>query len=142
MDNQEHTHDHRNHDDHQHHHDHNHHRHMAEPGTKSATDPVCGMQVTIKDGVRSQDYDGETFYFCSDGCQEKYQRRSLFLCLRECQRGGPTDPAGDTMDLSHAPGDHPRRTGPPAPNAAWHWSRRFPLMSHPKNSSISLGGSG
>ena len=88
MDNQEHTHDHRNHDDHQHHHDHNHHRHMAEPGTKSATDPVCGMQVTIKDGVRSQDYDGETFYFCSDGCQEKFKDDPYFYASGNAREAG------------------------------------------------------
>ncbi|WP_205563169.1 heavy metal translocating P-type ATPase [Cohaesibacter haloalkalitolerans] len=88
MDNQEHTHDHRNHDDHQHHHDHNHHRHMAEPGTKSATDPVCGMQVTIKDGVRSQDYDGETFYFCSDGCQEKFKADPYFYASGNSREAG------------------------------------------------------
>ena len=49
----------------------NHHHHHAtsdtKTGAKTATDPVCGMQVEIKEGARTRDYGGETFHFCSAG---------------------------------------------------------------------------
>ncbi|WP_246657639.1 heavy metal translocating P-type ATPase [Cohaesibacter sp. CAU 1516] len=43
-----------------------------------ATDPVCGMQVRVKVGARSEQYDGESYYFCSDGCQEKFKADPYF----------------------------------------------------------------
>jgi Cu+-exporting ATPase len=58
-----------------------HHHHEApeiDPGAKTASDPVCGMQVEIKAGTRSRDYGKETFYFCSDGCQEKFDADPYF----------------------------------------------------------------
>src|SRR5687768_7236937 len=59
------SHDHANHDHHRHHqHD--------EAGAMTATDPVCGMKVdphTI--GHRASDH-GQTYYFCSAKCREKF----------------------------------------------------------------------
>ncbi len=34
-------------------------------------DPVCGMNVSPEDS-RHSEYDGTTYYFCSDGCQQKF----------------------------------------------------------------------
>ena len=36
-----------------------------------ATDPVCGMDV-LETSERHTEYDGEQFYFCSDGCLHKF----------------------------------------------------------------------
>ncbi|MEI4197920.1 heavy metal translocating P-type ATPase [Roseovarius sp. E0-M6] len=58
-----------------------HHHHEApeiDPDAKTATDPVCGMQVEIKEGARSREYGEETFYFCSGGCQEKFDTDPYF----------------------------------------------------------------
>ncbi|OXT01880.1 copper-translocating P-type ATPase [Notoacmeibacter marinus] len=43
-----------------------------------ATDPVCGMSVTIKPDARSYDYDGTTYYFCSEGCRTKFRADPYF----------------------------------------------------------------
>lgn len=65
------------HDHHRHHEAHEAHVHGHTNGeTKMpgmATDPVCGMSVKIGDAARHEVYAGETFYFCSDGCQEKFR---------------------------------------------------------------------
>ncbi len=53
-----------------HHHDHD--ASEITPGADIATDPVCGMEVEIKEGTRSRDYGDETFHFCSADCQEKF----------------------------------------------------------------------
>ncbi len=40
--------------------------------TKSVTkDPVCGMTVDEATAIHTE-RDGKTYYFCSDGCREKF----------------------------------------------------------------------
>jgi len=34
-------------------------------------DPVCGMTVT-KESEWTAEYEGATFYFCSEGCRDKF----------------------------------------------------------------------
>lgn len=36
------------------------------------TDPVCGMKVDPSRAKASREYHGETYYFCSNGCAEKF----------------------------------------------------------------------
>ena len=48
------------------------------PDAETATDPVCGMQVKIRQGARCRDYGDEAFYFCSDGCQKKFDADPYF----------------------------------------------------------------
>ncbi|MBR28674.1 MAG: copper-translocating P-type ATPase [Rhodobacteraceae bacterium] len=53
--------------------DHSHHHHDAPaPGAKTATDPVCGMHVEMREDARSREYGGETYWFCSEGCETKF----------------------------------------------------------------------
>ncbi|WP_119309195.1 heavy metal translocating P-type ATPase [Cohaesibacter haloalkalitolerans] len=75
------------HDGHTHGHQHHHHG-PAEPGAEVATDPVCGMQVTVKEGVRSEQYQDQTFYFCSDGCQEKFKADPYFYASGNAREAG------------------------------------------------------
>ena len=68
-----------------------HHHHAAsdtKPGAKTATDPVCGMQVEIKEGARTRDYGGETFHFCSAGCQEKFDTDPYFYASGNARKAG------------------------------------------------------
>jgi xanthine dehydrogenase accessory factor len=37
-----------------------------------ATDPVCGMQVAVTGSAPMLEIAGERFYFCCDGCREKF----------------------------------------------------------------------
>src|SRR5512143_3766532 len=36
-------------------------------------DPVCGMEIDLADAVGSHEYKGETFYFCSRSCLERFK---------------------------------------------------------------------
>ncbi|MCB2093890.1 MAG: heavy metal translocating P-type ATPase [Rhodobacteraceae bacterium] len=68
-----------------------HHHHAAsdiKPGSRTATDPVCGMQVEIKEGARSRDYGGKTFHFCSAGCQEKFDTDPYFYASGNARKAG------------------------------------------------------
>jgi Cu+-exporting ATPase len=37
-----------------------------------ATDPVCGMRVDTDDVASTAEYEGETYYFCSEVCREAF----------------------------------------------------------------------
>jgi Cu+-exporting ATPase len=37
-----------------------------------ATDPVCGMKIGVGTATRSTSHDGQTYYFCSQKCLEKF----------------------------------------------------------------------
>jgi Cu+-exporting ATPase len=43
-----------------------------------AADPVCGMQVEIGNGARSREYGGDTFWFCSEACEDAFQADPYF----------------------------------------------------------------
>ncbi|QKY18572.1 MULTISPECIES: YHS domain-containing protein [Halobacteriales] len=37
-----------------------------------ATDPVCGMDVDETDAAATAEYDGQTYYFCAEGCKDTF----------------------------------------------------------------------
>ena len=57
-----------------HHHGHGHHAHPEHArGGHQAKDPVCGMSVDPATEKFSAEHAGETYYFCSSKCHEKFQ---------------------------------------------------------------------
>jgi YHS domain-containing protein len=38
-----------------------------------AVDPVCNMQFDEADAEFTTDYDGKTYYFCSEHCKEEFE---------------------------------------------------------------------
>lgn len=36
-------------------------------------DPVCGMEIEQEDAVASTEYEGSTYYFCSEDCREAFE---------------------------------------------------------------------
>lgn len=40
--------------------------------TATVTDPVCGMTIDRARAVGSSRYNGETYHFCSRGCETKF----------------------------------------------------------------------
>lgn len=40
--------------------------------TTIVTDPVCGMTIDPAEAVGSSLYQGETYHFCSRGCEVKF----------------------------------------------------------------------
>jgi YHS domain-containing protein len=45
---------------------------VEEPRTTS--DPVCGMTVDPDKTDYTSDHDGDTYYFCSEGCKESFDK--------------------------------------------------------------------
>lgn len=53
------------------------------------TDPVCGMTVDPETAAAAWEHEGETYYFCSVSCQERFRHDpGQFLSL---------DPSGRSM---------------------------------------------
>ena len=46
----------------------------ARDETEALQDPVCGMYVSSDEAIVGR-YNGERFYFCSEGCLEKFRER-------------------------------------------------------------------
>ena len=40
--------------------------------TATVTDPVCGMSIDPATAVGSSSYNGQTYHFCSRGCETKF----------------------------------------------------------------------
>ncbi|HQT79921.1 MAG TPA: heavy metal translocating P-type ATPase [Rhodopila sp.] len=56
-------------------------RHMDDPvrrGEDIAIDPVCGMKVSVTADTLSEDFGGQTFHFCSQKCQTKFEADPWF----------------------------------------------------------------
>ena len=73
-------------------HDHPHHNHGHDhgnddpAGADTAIDPVCGMTVQLTDKTRTESYDGQSFHFCSDGCQEKFRNDPYFYASGNAEK--------------------------------------------------------
>ena len=80
-----------------HHHMHDHgHDHDASPAPAAgqAIDPVCGMQVPVTAGARTRQYGDQTFYFCSDGCQSRFDADPWFYASGKAATAEKQAPAG------------------------------------------------
>ncbi|WP_318569053.1 XdhC family protein [Salinigranum marinum] len=44
----------------------------ADPDHETATDPVCGMDVTVGEAAATATHEGRTYHFCGQGCQEAF----------------------------------------------------------------------
>ncbi|CAN5795682.1 hypothetical protein BH20ACI3_BH20ACI3_06180 [soil metagenome] len=42
--------------------------------TAQYRDPVCGMQVEAAKSAGQSEHRGQTYYFCSRGCKEKFEQ--------------------------------------------------------------------
>lgn len=45
---------------------------LAVQAPVTAVDPICGMTVAVTDDTPSAERDGETYYFCCEGCQRAF----------------------------------------------------------------------
>jgi P-type Cu+ transporter len=49
------------------------HAHHHHPEPAEVLDPVCGMTIDRADAVGTADYNGQTYYFCSDSCLTQFR---------------------------------------------------------------------
>lgn len=53
-----------------------------------ALDPVCGKRVEPEPEKLSAEYKKRRYYFCSKGCQEKFEHQTEKFRLNELARAG------------------------------------------------------
>jgi P-type Cu+ transporter len=53
-------------------------------------DPVCGMQVNIDTAPAQTEYDGEIYYFCSQGCKQAFEENPEQYMFPEGEDGKTT----------------------------------------------------
>jgi uncharacterized protein len=57
-------------------------RRRADRSPRVGTDPVCGMQVQIAHAAAAVEENDERWYFCSEGCRDRFLRRRDQAALR------------------------------------------------------------
>lgn len=70
------------------------HKQTDESGAAKAIDMVCGMSVTISPDARSFEYNGNNYYFCSDGCKDKFRADPWFYLSGNAEKRGETAAPG------------------------------------------------
>lgn len=56
---------------------------------KTVTDPVCGMEVVPEIADFSAEIDGETYYFCAEGCRQSFVKNpQYFICPESAKKKG------------------------------------------------------
>ena len=40
------------------------------------TDPVCGMRIEPSQAAAESNYQGQTYYFCSEECKQQFEKES------------------------------------------------------------------
>lgn len=71
----------------EHHSNHGHKNHADIPtGAKTATDPVCGMQVALDAGKPSEHWQEQDFHFCSEKCHGKFNADPYFYASGNSKR--------------------------------------------------------
>jgi Cu+-exporting ATPase len=53
-----------------------------------ATDPVCGMQVDERTAAGSSVFAGSNYYFCLNGCQNKFEANPSTYVGAPCSHAG------------------------------------------------------
>lgn len=91
--------------------------------SKSAvfTDPVCGMQVTTESAVGHSEFDGETYYFCSGHCQQKFEADPKMFVNEapSCCGNKPTPQVHSCCGGHSSEGRGPAVSGRPASKAPY-----------------------
>ena len=75
------------------------------PKKSTVTDPVCGMEINAASAAGRSDHAGESYFFCSTSCQEKFDGNPAKYVGRSAKPVVPTTAhdGGGHSCCSHAP---------------------------------------
>ena len=54
-------------------------------------DPVCGMEVEPDDAAGESEFQGTTYYFCSNECKQKFDQKPQAF-MKKTQKAGTAKP--------------------------------------------------
>jgi len=52
-------------------------------------DPVCGMTIDPKSAAGKSEYQGQTYYFCSMGCKNAFDKEPQRYAGKASEHSGP-----------------------------------------------------
>lgn len=79
------------------------HAHSEKDGT--VVDPVCGMNIKKLDAKATTEYNGQTYYFCMEGCLEKFKKDPQEYA-QKAEEMVTCPVSGETIKKSEASGSH------------------------------------
>ena len=54
-------------------------------------DPVCGMEIDPKTSVAKSEYQGQTYYFCSQGCKKAFDKEpQKYITTNQATKSDPS----------------------------------------------------
>lgn len=59
---------------------------VVEDSPKRVVDPVCGMKILLGKAAGSQEYEDQTYYFCSQSCVQKFKADPARYVAREAEQ--------------------------------------------------------
>ena len=90
-------------------------------------DPFCSMTISPDDAIGHVDYEGLTYYFCSQGSLDHF--RATPEALLGERAATPATPTDLERDYTCPMDPEVRHRGPaPAGTAGWRWSRSMLLL--------------
>ncbi|MDC4203011.1 MAG: YHS domain-containing protein [Candidatus Manganitrophus sp.] len=95
---------------------------QGEKTKKTFTDPICLMEITPEESVGTFDYQGKTYYFCSQFCLDRF-RESPAQFLEGAPASEPSPLLEQNIFVRWTRRSANSVRGP-ARSAAWPWSRR------------------
>lgn len=51
-------------------------------------DPICNMEVDEQNAAGQSQYQGKTYYFCSEGCKEEFDQNPQQYANQDAQGAG------------------------------------------------------
>ncbi|MBI1371227.1 MAG: heavy metal translocating P-type ATPase [Phycisphaera sp.] len=100
-------------------------------GGATAVDPVCGMTVQIKDGTSSAEHDGQTYYFCCNGCRGRFLDNPQKY-LNKPESGEDTQPTGSCCHDKQGHGGHDKHGHAGKPSKPAPPGTKYTCPMHPE----------
>ncbi len=79
---------------------------------REVIDAVCGMKIRPSDAAGHVDHGGETYYFCSQSCLERFRRNPAAFLTSEHPQTASTPQADTTREYTCPMHPEVRQTGP------------------------------
>lgn len=81
------------------------HMHASSEEEGTVVDPACGMKIKKSDAKATYEYNGRTYYFCTEGCLEKF-KKDPEKYAQKAEEMVTCPVSGKTIKKSEAAGSH------------------------------------
>lgn len=91
-------------------------------------DPVCGMTIVKSEAKATFEYQGETYYFCSTGCRDRFAKEpEKYLAQAKVAKAGAPAEKGEVRPMPQAGTGLPKGQTPQPPESSMMPGGMHPL---------------